>query len=148
MKIKLKPRKMIVDASKEASKTGDAFIKMEVIDPTNVHLGTLPDAPDWFTTSPDGEDVDLNDPKTYDRCRYKDWGCRELRNEIYRLVGYAKMYVEQFHLGWNPEQVARIDQMLFWFGREHRKTYGDSPEGRFWLRRFLFRFENETENMC
>ena len=108
------------------------------------------EAPDWFRTTLGfmHEDVDLNDPKTYEHCHYRNWDCFTLREEIYRKVGYTKLYVEQFHPDWDKRQVARIDQMLFWFGREHRKYYGDTPRGRAWLRKWLFMFEDETENMC
>jgi hypothetical protein len=131
-------------ASDQVVSNGDAFVKMEVLDPT------LTEAPDWFKTSCGllSDEVDLNDPRTYDHCYYKDWDCRQLRDEIYRKVGYVKLYVEQFHPGWCSNQVARIEQMLFWFGKEHRKYYQDTPEGRGWLRKWLFMFEDQTENMC
>lgn len=101
----------------------------------------------WFTTAFNG-DVDLNDPKTYNRYRYRNWTCTQLRNEIYKSVGFVKLYIEQFNTDWDKRQVEEVEKMLFWFGKEHRNYYQDTPEGRHWLRKWLFMFENETENMC
>ena len=98
--------------------------------------------------SPFGGTVDLNNPTTYKNCTYRNWDVKKLRQAIYEKVGYAKLYVEFFHPDWDKTQVEHINQLLFWFSKEHRKYYQDTPEARFWLRKWLFIFNNEIENMC
>ena len=126
---------------------GDVFIETKVLDPNKVKR---PDPPDWYrpTCGFIHENVDLNDEKTYRRCSYRNWNCSKLLNEAYREIGFIKMYVEHYHPDWDSEQVSRIEKLLFWFGKEHRRCYGNSAEGRLWLRKWLFLFKDEIENMC
>lgn len=94
-------------------------------------------------------DRDLNDPMTYADCHYRNWSCNQLREEIYRKAGYVLLYEKYFGNDMIcMEQSVRIHQMLFWFGKEHRRFFQDTSEGRWWLRKWLFMFENDTENLC
>jgi len=103
---------------------------------------------DWLNVPFEGA-VDLNDPATYEGYRYRDWDCDKLRDEIYRRIGLVTLYEKYFDCNMVcPEQSARIQNLLFWFSKEHRRFFQDSTEGRFWLRKWLFIFENETENLC
>ena len=102
---------------------------------------------DWQHVMFEGS-CDLNDPKTYRNCSYKNFNSTKLIELIYQKIGYAKMYVEYFHPDWDKKQVQEIEKMLFWLGKELHNHFRDTPESRFWLRKWLFMFEDLTENMC
>lgn len=46
------------------------------------------------------------------------------------------------------EQKKNIDEMCKQFEKQYRDHYQDTEENRLWLKKFIFKLLDETENLC
>lgn len=114
---------------------------------------------DMFYAKSENKSWDLDDPKTYKYCKYKNFNAAQLFELAKCKMGKALYYIEFFHPdiflfdrdgreGCGYQQVIRIKQFCFWFSQEWNEHIKDTPENRLWLKKFIFKFEEETENLC
>lgn len=96
-----------------------------------------------------GRTVDLDDPETYKFMPWADYSAEQLYQECVKEMGYALLYTQYWHpsTDWGP-QLRRINGFCVWFSREGRKKRQDTLMNRVWLKKFLYRFEDEIENLC
>ncbi len=94
------------------------------------------------------ENVDLDDEKTYKMESWKDFSVELLIKEAYRRIGYCYMYFNFYHTDWDKQQTKRVDRFCFWFAEEWRNHIECTFENRLWFKKWLYRFDDETENMC
>ena len=92
---------------------------------TGVPVGRLYEWTDMYQVT-FGDPVDLNDPATYEKCRYRDWSCSQLRDEIYRLVGFATLYEKYF----GTDMVCPEPQRRNWNGRKTGAMRGRQRRNR------------------
>lgn len=94
-----------------------------------------------FITEPNFEEVDLDDPKTYE---YLPKDVESLHDLLYKEIGYYYCYVKYFHPSWHELQEKRCEKLI--------KYYSDNRKGHrtdiLWLQEQIFIFQSETENMC
>jgi len=88
-----------------------------------------------------GEIVDLDDPKTYE---YLPDTLTNLRNAIWLEVGYSHVWQEYWHPDGRTEQPERVKGLV----KELADNYRENYSNLLWLQEFLFRFQDEIENMC
>lgn len=124
-----------------------------------------------FLERPFGQEVDLDNPETYN---YLPKTTKELDNLMFREIGMAICYMDYFHpdifgkekqlpnfdLDWSeedlknnrPDQLSnsgyyqrmRIYDLIKNFTSERRNNY----ENVLWYQEQVFLFQDETENMC
>lgn len=82
--------------------------------------------------------------------RYKNFDVNDLKKEIYNAIGYVKLYIEHYHrdIFFGSAQHERVEKLIFWLGKEVPNHMEDNEENRHWYRKWLYLFEDETENMC
>jgi hypothetical protein len=106
---------------------------------------------DWWVNPMTARSIDLNNPDTYRDYPHGDCDASELLDLIYKRIGYYKMYTEYYQPDWyhgNQLALRRVENILFWFSREHKKFYKDDDESRRWFRKVLFMLDLETESLC
>ncbi len=112
--------------------------------------------PHWYTAA-FGEQVDLNDPKTYEAGWFKEHmalSAVELRAAVGAAVGGSLYYMICWSAdtdwdkksGATPGQYSRVVQFGKSFARESREP--DRRENVPWLRKQLFLILDEIENQC
>lgn len=106
----------------------------------------------------DGEEVDLDNPDTYEHLPIE---CEVLDELMFKQIGYALCYMDYFHpevfntqifvmhddgtkTPFDGEQRARINEMIKDFCDNRRNHYNDVM----WYQEKIFLFQDETENMC
>ena len=111
-----------------------------------------------FFKDEEGQQVDLDDPKTYESEFWKKYTTAASLYELARCeLGEALYYIEFSHpdsfvnrprddCGYR--QVERIRQYCFWFAQEWNAHLTDTEENRMWFRKFIYMFQDETENLC
>jgi hypothetical protein len=98
----------------------------------------------------DGGVVDLDNAMTYQSDFWKPlkhtW---DLHTTILSELGRAIYYMKYLHpsVDWG-KQAVRIDRYCKQYAKEWGKYIKDTPAHRKWLRKFLFKFTDEVENMC
>jgi len=85
--------------------------------------------------------VDLDDPKTYKHLSNK---CLNLQNRIWFEIAYSHVWQKYWHPEGKSTQPERVEILVQEFADNYNKKQGDV----LWLQEFLFRFVDETENMC
>jgi hypothetical protein len=121
-----------------------------------------------FTERPFGEVVDLDDPKIYD---YLPNTCAELRDRMFKNIGYALVYMDYFpsRKGLFPKRKKKVKMYALKKGGkkfdinngsyyqrlrvyELIKNFADNERENYknimWYKEQVFIFEDETENMC
>ena len=100
-----------------------------------------------FICSPFGEEVDLDDPKTYEHLTdNKD----ELRNKMFSEIGMAYCYMNFWHkdifdnYDSGVKQKERVNDLINNFTDNERENY----DNIMWYNEQIFLFQDETENMC
>lgn len=104
-----------------------------------------------FICSPFGEEVDLDDPRTYD---HLPKNTKDLRNRMFENIGYAYCYMNFYRKDIYSgngndlfdiciQQKNRIDTLIKYFA-ENEKDNRDNIQ---WYQEQIFLFEDETENM-
>jgi ABC-type phosphate/phosphonate transport system substrate-binding protein len=88
-----------------------------------------------------GDIVDLNDDQTYDHLPQT---ASELRRKIWEEIGYCHLYFTYWHPDWPENQVDRVEKMIYHYAQEDKNHLNDVK----WLREWLYKFEDEIENMC
>lgn len=106
----------------------------------------------------EGHDVDLDDPKTYSDPYWSEYKTAASLYELAKCkLGKALYYIEFFQPqmfvndrkeGCGYKQVERIKQYCFWFAQEWNSHLTDTEENRLWFRKFIYMFQDETENLC
>jgi hypothetical protein len=97
-----------------------------------------------FKTSPFGEEVDLDSPKTYKYLPKKE---RKLDDLMFSEIGKAICYMDFWHKDIFPKsspQRKRINERIKYFTEHRMANYGNIR----WFQEQVFLFQNETENMC
>ena len=114
-----------------------------------------------FVCRPFGEEVDLDDPQTYD---YLPDDTKKLDDMMFSEIGKAIVYMDYFHpeifpkkrtrmlnpytnkvvadCGWTQRK--RIYKLIEEFAENRRHHYDDI----LWLKEQIYIFTDETENMC
>ncbi len=94
-----------------------------------------------------GNVVDLDDDGVYSN---NELSPMELWDRCVFKIGYVFLYVNYFHVGGDfGEQWGCVEGLIKEFSdgqRAHR--FVDSRENRRWFQKWLYRFEDEIENMC
>jgi len=124
-----------------------------------------------FREQPSGVIVDLDDPETY---KYLPDNEKDLDNMMFREIGKAICYMDYFHPDIFGKEKQEPDSSIKWTEEEKSKGIADQhancgyyqrlrvydlikifTEGRrhnygniMWFKEQVFRFQNETENMC
>ena len=93
-----------------------------------------------FKTVFDGV-VDLDDPNTYD---HLPRDVEQLRNRIWLEVGFSHVWQKHWHPDGKTNQPERVEILV----KELADNYKAEYNNHLWLQEFLFRFIEETENMC
>jgi hypothetical protein len=94
-----------------------------------------------------GEDVDLDDPKTYN---YLPNTTTELRNLLFSEIGFYYCYVNFWHKDvydkWDSclSQKERVEQFIKDFTETEKENYANV----LWYKEKIFLFQEEIENMC
>lgn len=88
-----------------------------------------------------GDVVDLDDDSTYEHLPKDAEG---LRRKIWEEIGYAYLYLTYWHPDWSKKQMDIVNKMIYHYSQEDRNHHRDVK----WLREWLYKFENEIENMC
>lgn len=99
-----------------------------------------------FITSPFGDEVDLDNPETYN---YLPKNTKELRRIMLSEIGYSYCYMNFWHkdsFGTNRDggQKLRVEELVKNFTENEKKNYSDI----LWYQEQIFLFQNEIENMC
>jgi hypothetical protein len=98
-----------------------------------------------FITSPFGDTVDLDDPKTY---VHLPQNVKELRKHMLCEIGYFYCYTEFWHKDIfdfdTSGQVHRVEKLIKDFTDNERDNY----ENVLWYQEKLYLFKDEIENMC
>ncbi len=111
-----------------------------------------------FITSPFGDEVDLDDPKTYD---YLPKTEKELWKGIFERIGYALWYMDKMNQDAYPKELIPMENGNFRGASaiDHRKrinamiddftvNYYEYIKNIEKMREFLFLFDDLTESMC
>jgi len=98
-----------------------------------------------FTCSFHGNEVDLDDPKTY---KQLPDNIKELRQLMLSEIGYTYCYMNFWHKDIFGDkdggQRSRIDSLVEDFTKNERHHYDDVM----WYQEQIFMFHDENENMC
>ena len=97
-----------------------------------------------FICSPFGDEVDLDNPETYD---YLPHDANQLRDILLKDFGWSQIYMNYFHkevFDKNDIQRKRIDDFMKNYSENHIKNY----DNILWLKEQVFLFKDEIENMC
>jgi hypothetical protein len=96
-----------------------------------------------------GNIVDLDNPDTYQYEVWADFTVEQLYQECVREMGFALLYTQYWFPGtdWGT-QTKRIHGFCVWFAREARKKREETLLNRIWFKKFLYRFQDEIENLC
>lgn len=92
-----------------------------------------------------GHDIDLD--KTESLGKLSELGAEELDTLMFKEIGYALCYMDYFHPNTFPldsPQRKRVNQKIYNFTEERKNNYNND----IWLRKKVFIFQDETENMC
>lgn len=95
-----------------------------------------------------GQDIDLDDPKTYEKYDWADYTAEKLYQECMKELGYALFYTQFLHPGDWGTQTGRINEHCTKFAELGHLNRKDTLENRLWLKKFLYIFVDEIENMC
>ena len=85
--------------------------------------------------------VDLDDEKIYS---YLPDNTEDLDNLMFREIGQALVYVKYFHPDWCKKQRKRINILIKEFATNRKHNYKNKK----WYKEQVFKFQEETENMC
>ena len=97
-----------------------------------------------FICSPFGDEVDLDNPITYD---HLPDDANQLRDILFKEFGWANLYMNFFHpdvFSNDDIQRERIEQFMKNYAEHHIKNY----DNVIWLKEQVFLFQDEIENMC
>jgi hypothetical protein len=98
-----------------------------------------------FICRPFGDEVDLDDPKTYD---YLPQNTKELRQKMFSEIGYSFCYMNFWHKDIFGKQDAgqkkRVQLLIKNFTENERQNYNNI----LWYQEQIFLFQDEIENMC
>lgn len=97
-----------------------------------------------FICSPFGEEVDLDDPKTY-KCLPNN--VNDLRTLMLKEIGYYYCYTKFWHkdtFGKDNKQKKKVKKLIKNFTENESKNY----ENVLWYQEQIFLFQDEIENMC
>jgi hypothetical protein len=98
-----------------------------------------------YICSPDGDEVDLDDPKTYHHITND---INELRKLMFSEIGYAYCYMNFWHKDIfgvrDGGQKIRVELLIKNFTSLYHKKYDDV----IWYKEQLFLLRDEIENMC
>lgn len=98
-----------------------------------------------FTTSPFGEEVDLDNPETY---KHLPNTIRELDDLMFKEIGQALVYMNHLHKDVydvdKSGQKARVNDLVSNFADNRSEKFGDIM----WFKEQVFIFQDEIENMC
>lgn len=96
--------------------------------------------------SPYGEEVDLDDPQTYN---YLPKTIKELRDLMFREIGYSICYMDfwnrdVFHEMESVTQRGKVEALIKSFTENEKQNY----ENLSWYQEQVFLFQDAIENMC
>lgn len=92
--------------------------------------------------SPFGQEVDLDDPNTYD---YMPKDVDSLRDRMFKEIGYTYCYMNFWHKEWDfSGQRERVDAIIDDFTKNERENFNNI----LWRQEKLFLLEDEIENQC
>ena len=94
-----------------------------------------------FISHPDLEEVDLDDPKTYD---YLPNDVESLRSLLFQEIGYYYCYVNYLHPDWDESQEKRCEILI----KKYIDNWRDHMNNVLWYQEQVFIFQSEIENMC
>lgn len=99
-----------------------------------------------FKCSFDRLEVDLDDPKTYDGLPQN---VDDLRNLMFREIGYSYCYMKYFRKGCFGEgkdggQTERVELLIKNFSENEKKNRNNV----LWYQEQVYLFQDEIENMC
>lgn len=97
-----------------------------------------------FVCSPFGEEVDLDDPFTFNHLPNNS---NQLRDILFKEFGWSKLYMDFFHpdvFEEKNDQRIRIEQFMKNYSENHIINY----DNVMWLKEQVFLFQDEIENMC
>ncbi len=95
------------------------------------------------------EDIDLNDPKTYDYYCWKDYGVSDLHEIAMAKIGFCFLYLYHWHVDLDfGNQANIVDGYFKEYAQERSNHYQDTKENKLWLKKYIYRLLNETENFC
>jgi len=100
-----------------------------------------------YKCSFDGEEVDLDNPETYN---YFSQDVKTLRDKMFTEIGYYYCYVNYWHKDifdrpdFGLPQKIRVDALIKNFTDNERQNY----DNVLWYQEQIFLFQDETENMC
>lgn len=96
-----------------------------------------------FTCRPFSDEVDLDDPKTYDHLPKTT---KELRQLMLSEIGYAYCYMNFWHkeVFEMCNQKGKVDELIKIFTDNEKKNY----DNILWYQEQIFLFQDEIENMC
>ena len=101
-----------------------------------------------FKTSPYGDEVDLDDPKTY---QYLPKTLKKLRDLMLSEIGYAYCYMNYWHSDIfdgkkDGGQKTRANSLIKEF--TDNEGLNENYLNLMWYKERIFLFQNEIENMC
>jgi hypothetical protein len=73
----------------------------------------------------------------------------QLHEWAYSILGMSLYYMQYVHpdIDWG-DQKKRIDKMCKQYEKQSAQYYKDTKANRLWIRKFIFKLLDETENMC
>ena len=97
-----------------------------------------------FICSPFGDEVDLDNPETFD---YLPDDANQLRDILFKEFGWSHLYMNFLHpdvFTKDDSQRERIEKFMKNYAEYHMKNY----DNVIWLKEQVFLFQDEVENMC
>ena len=93
-------------------------------------------------------DVDLDDLATYP-AEWKGKNVERLHQFCYEKIGYVFMYFNHFRTGIDyGDQPQTFAAMCHHLSEEWRNHIKDTSANRLWYLKWIYKFEDEFENLC
>lgn len=108
---------------------------------------------DMLNLQPYGGEVDLNNPKTYQHYEWKNYSVEKLHEVALAKLGYVFLYLHYWHptveFGEQKEEVEKyFESFVIRYAEGRTSHFQETEENAMWLKKFIYRLLNETENMC